>query len=141
MPVINRFVTILFFLILSFVIAKAQQPRLILPIGHTSYVTSAKFSPDEKYVVTASLDNTVKIWETTTGKLVSKLQGRSSKIYSAEFSPDGKYVAILEDTMARIWETSSGKLVSNLQGQHFFGSGSINFSQDGKYVLTILSIQ
>jgi WD40 repeat protein len=38
--------------------ANAQQPELILPIGHTEYISSTKYSPDGKYLLTCSGDNT-----------------------------------------------------------------------------------
>src|SRR2546423_9953656 len=87
-PIINHSVTILLFFFLSSVFAKAQQPRLILPIGHTDQVNSAEFSADGRYVVTASNDNTAKIWETISGKLIYDLKGHTAYISSAEFSPD-----------------------------------------------------
>ncbi len=45
----------------------AQEPKLVLPVGHTSAVTSAVYSPDGKHIVTASWDNTAKIWQATDG--------------------------------------------------------------------------
>jgi WD40 repeat protein len=40
----------------------AQQPKLMLPIGHTATIIDASFSPDEKKIITASYDKTAKIW-------------------------------------------------------------------------------
>src|SRR5690242_20431114 len=37
--------------------------------GHTSWVSGASFSPDGTQVVTASSDDTVKAWDTKSGKL------------------------------------------------------------------------
>ncbi len=54
--------------------------------------TSAVFSPDGKLVVTASDDNTAKVWDVATGKEVHTLAGHTSLVISAVFSPDGKLV-------------------------------------------------
>ena len=43
--------------------------------GHSGVVTSVDFSPDGNRVVSASLDNLVKIWNTATGALVSSFMG------------------------------------------------------------------
>jgi WD40 repeat protein len=36
--------------------------------GHSDNVTMAVWSPDSKYVASASVDRTVQVWEATTGK-------------------------------------------------------------------------
>lgn len=36
--------------------------------GHTGQVTSVAFSPDATRLASASYDQTVKVWETTTGQ-------------------------------------------------------------------------
>ena len=41
--------------------------------GHSSWVRSVSYSPDGKHIVSGSDDNTVKIWDSTTGKEVSVL--------------------------------------------------------------------
>ena len=38
--------------------------------GHNSIIASADFSPNEKYLVTSSLDNSKKVWDAQSGKLL-----------------------------------------------------------------------
>ena len=45
--------------------------------GHSHYVFSVVYSPDGKHLVSGSCDKTVKIWDSTTGKLVSVLVSSS----------------------------------------------------------------
>ena len=45
----------------------------MLPVGHTDEVKAASFSPDGKKIVTASRDNTSKIWDAATGVLLASL--------------------------------------------------------------------
>ena len=54
--------------------ANAQQPELILPIGHTEYISSTKYSPDGKYLLTCSGDKTAKLWEVSSGLNRKELQ-------------------------------------------------------------------
>ena len=61
--------------------------------GHTAEVNSAVFSPDGKWIATASSDGTVQMWEASTGKAVAELRGHMAEVNSAVFSPDGKWVA------------------------------------------------
>ena len=41
--------------------------------GHSNWVTSVAYSPDGKHIVSGSLDNTVKVWDSQTGKEVRVL--------------------------------------------------------------------
>ena len=100
---------IIFFILilsgLSKVCGYTQELKLGLPIGHSSWVNSAKFSPDGLYVVTVSQDHTAKVWEVLSGKLLYTLEGHEDALYSVEFSPDGRYVLTSSgDKTAKVWE-------------------------------------
>ena len=41
--------------------------------GHSDFVRSVAYSPDGKHLVSGSNDNTVKVWDSQTGKEVSVL--------------------------------------------------------------------
>ena len=41
--------------------------------GHSGYVRSVAYSPDGKHLVSGSNDNTVKVWDSQTGKEVNVL--------------------------------------------------------------------
>jgi WD40 repeat protein len=111
------------------------EPRLVLPIGHTDVINSAAFSPDGKLIVTASMDNTARIWDASSGKLLQTLTGHTRGVESATFSPDGKrIVSVSADNTARIWDASSGQLLYTLT--HNSGVNSATFSPDGKTIVT-----
>jgi WD40 repeat protein len=63
---------------------------------------SAMFSPDGRFVVTASDDQTARVWDAATGKEVIPLRHKSSVLF-AEMTPDGRHVATASDTV-RIWD-------------------------------------
>src|SRR5258705_829169 len=50
---------------------RALRERLVLK-GHTDPVWSAAFSPDGKRIVTASLDNTARLWDAESGKPIGE---------------------------------------------------------------------
>ena len=82
------------------------------PEGHTSEVRSVAFSPDGKFVVSGSDDNTVRMWRTDTGENVQTLEGHTGRVESVAFSPDGKYVVTGSiDKTVRIWHVESGQVV------------------------------
>ena len=103
---------------------------------HDANLLSASFSPDGRWVVTASADGTARLWDTTTGKPVGQPLRHDSRVNSAVFSPDGKWVVTAsEDQTARLWEAASGKLLTIFQGHTNAVTGAV-FSPDGKWVLS-----
>ncbi len=82
--------------------------------GHTNGVYDVAFSPDGKYVVSASKDTTIKVWEVTTGKLIRTLKGHTSHIYRVNVVKDNIVSAGFYDRTVRIWRLSDGKLLHKL---------------------------
>ena len=104
--------------------------------GSNWSVGDARFSPDSKWVVTAT--NPARVWEARTGKLVTELSA-SVKPSTVAFSPDGQFVVTADsDGIARVWEASTGKLLKQLQvyNQHRILYAA-TFSPDGEFVTTV----
>ena len=75
-------------------------------------VNSAQFSPDGQRVVTASEDNTARLWDAASGKPIGEPMKHEDWVNSAQFSPDGqRVVTASEDKTARLWDAASGKPV------------------------------
>ena len=51
------------------------------------------WSPDGKWLATASRDNTAKVWDAGTGEELLTLIGHTARILSVAWSPDGKRLA------------------------------------------------
>jgi hypothetical protein len=72
---------------------------------HAEQVHSAQFSPDGQRVVTASEDNTARVWDAATGNAIGQPMKHEGVVYSARFSPDGqRVVTASEDNTARVWD-------------------------------------
>jgi WD40 repeat protein len=64
------------------------------PGGHTDTVLAIAFTPDEKELMTASRDLTVRFWDVETGQTVQVLRPPLTHLYTAALSPDGRTVAV-----------------------------------------------
>ncbi len=105
-------------------------------LQHESYVRSAVFSPDGIYIVTASDDNTARVWDAKTGKPITEPLKHEDYVNSAVFSPDGKYIVTASrDNTARVWDAKTGEPVTE-QLKHEDYVNSAVFSPDGEFIVT-----
>jgi WD40 repeat protein len=69
------------------------------------YIDAVNFSPDGKFLVTASRDGTVFIRRSGTWEKVKSLTGHQGEVYFAAYSPDGKFVVSAgNDKRVIVWE-------------------------------------
>lgn len=84
--------------------------------GHSNQVRSVDFSPDGQTLVTASEDNTVRLWSID-GRELQRLSGQNQSFRSVKFSPDGKQIAAISaDNTVKLW-TVGGKELKTFSGQ------------------------
>lgn len=103
--------------------------------GHEEGVESVAISPDGKYILTTSDDQTARLWDASTGQEVRRFE-HPDKVKSGLFSPDGSYVLTGgSDSLAHLWETETGREILQLTG-HEKKVNSVAFSPDGKTILT-----
>ena len=96
----------------------AQAPVLTANTGHTRAIRAIDFSHDGKYLVTASDDWSLKIWDIESGKLLRTIKDTYPAYIS--FSTDGKYIFGGSDNKKTMkWETMSGRLVDSLETHTF----------------------
>ncbi|MCP5103261.1 MAG: hypothetical protein GY950_07780, partial [bacterium] len=73
------------------------------------------FSPDNRRVVSGSDDNTLKLWDVESGRLLTTFEGHSNAVYSVAVSPDNKTIvsAGLDNTI-KLWDIQTGKLLYSI---------------------------
>jgi WD40 repeat protein len=105
--------------------------------GHNHEVSCVDLSPDEQWVLSGSLDRTVRLWDLKTG------QGRLIGIHkwlitSVKFSPSGKYALSSGgafDSTIRLWDLATGMEVRHLRGHREIVK-CVSFSPNGQYALS-----
>jgi len=103
-------------------------------VGHQGCLYSVSFSPNGKYIATASDDGTARLWDLL-GNQLAELKKHQSAVYSVSFSPNGEYIATAsDDGTAQLWDLSGNQIVEfrGHQGCLY----SVSFSPNGEYIAT-----
>jgi len=99
--------------------------------GHTDTVTGMSLSPDGSFVLTNSMDNTLRIWdvrpyapqERCTTVLLGHTHNFEKNLLKCTWSPDGGMVSAgSSDRFVNVWDTESGRILYKLPGH----LGSVN---------------
>ena len=116
------------------------------PGGHKALISDVTFTPDGRYLVSASNDKLIRVWDLETGKTVRTLRGQigaghEGKIFAMALSPDGRWLAaagfmgISGNEPIRLYDFTSGKLVTLLKG-HTNVVSALAFSPDNRYLVS-----
>ncbi len=111
---VSRSLGITAFLILAAITGSAQRPELVVQTGHSGGVAGVAFSSDGKLLASAGGDNTIKLWEVSTGTELRTFRGHAYSVNSVAFSPDGKTIASGSvDRTIKFWDVATGSRIAD----------------------------
>jgi WD40 repeat protein len=107
--------------------------------GHSQWVSSVTMTADGRRAVSASADNTLKVWDLETGRQLCTLEGHSDVVNGVAVSADGRRaVSASRDKTLIIWDLDTGSQLRTLEG-HSKGVNGVALSGDGRRAVSASS--
>jgi WD40 repeat protein len=105
--------------------------------GHSESVQAVALTPDGRRAVSASKDNTLKVWDLESGVELHTLAGHASCVVAVAVTPDGrKAVSASWDRTLRVWDLGSGVGLHTLVG-HSATISAVAVTPDGRRGISI----
>ena len=97
--------------------AGSEDFRLELQLGHTKSITQLDFSHDGRHLVSSSEDESIKVWDVPSGRLLRTLDGHQARVRAAAFEPGSNALVSVSmqpetraDSMIKRWDPLGGTL-------------------------------
>ncbi len=84
---------------------------------HSNVVRACALTPDGRFVVSASEDKTLILWNVESGKEIRSFIGHTNGVSDCAISPDGKFVISASyDRTLKLWDVATGKEIRTFSG-------------------------
>jgi WD40 repeat protein len=121
---------------------QALSGRTMMLAGHRDTVSHCAYSPDGTRIVSASNDNTLKLWDASNGRELATIAGREGiQLQRCEFTPDGSRIVsrswgqMPADRKLRLWDAETGDPIAILADDFAIIEQPWLFSPNGREIL------
>ena len=108
--------------------------QTIMISGHKGVVTSVALSSDNRYLVSGSVDQTIRVLDLESQRQVLKIEEHDGAVSAVSFSSDGCYVISASCLRFFLWDINTGREVHRFEDNIGYARG-VEFSSDGKYAV------
>jgi WD40 repeat protein len=106
------------------------------PVGRYS-VEAVTITSDRSKAISASWDNTLKVWDLITGKEIFTLTGHLNSVNKVVVTPDNsKAISASWDGTYKVWDLLTGKLLFTLAG-NLNSVNAIAITPDSQYAICV----
>ena len=109
---------------------RGADARAVIQTGHFGAVQSVAFHPERPILASGSDDQTIILWDLTSGRVVRSIGGSIGGGSSVAFSPDGALLVSARGNQLMLWDVVSGEQRQTFAG-HTESIKTVAFSPDG----------
>lgn len=103
--------------------------------GHAGSVRSVALTSDGRLAVSASDDQTLKVWDVESGRALHTLAGHTNRVTAVALSPDGRLVVSASWKTLKVWDVARGQELHTLIG-HTKEVNAVALTPDGRLVVS-----
>jgi WD40 repeat protein len=101
-----------------------------------NWVNALAMTPDGHFVVSASNDQTLKVWDIETGEIVRTLDDHTGWVNAVAVTPDGRFVVLASgDGTLKMLDIETGEIVHTLVG-HIGSVNAVAVTLDGRFAIS-----
>jgi len=118
-------------------IATRESPALVRDlVGHVATVSACAVTPDGRRAVSASNDQTLKVWDLESGRVLATLEGHVDRVNACAVTLDGRRaVSASSDRTLKVWDLETGRALATLES-HAGGVLACAVTPDGWRVVS-----
>ncbi|TMQ18355.1 MAG: hypothetical protein E6J91_08105 [Deltaproteobacteria bacterium] len=105
-------------------------------VGHSHWVHTCAVMPDGRRAVSASQDQTLRLWDLVTGRMLAIFEGHSERVTACAVTHDGRRLlsASLDRTL-KLWDLATGVVLATFVG-HTSWVNACAMTPDGRRVVS-----
>lgn len=108
-------------------------------VGHSDSVNGLVLTQNDQFIVSASSDTTIKIWDLKKGQVIHTLTGHSKSVNDVATTVDGRFaVSASSDNTLKVWDLKKCKELYTLTG-HSDSVNSVVITMDGLFAISASS--
>lgn len=108
------------------------------PNGHYGQIYALAISGDSKVLASGGSDHTIRLWDSSSGKLLKTIAYPRKIVSQIALNPTGNMVATVaqQEQWIQLWDAGSGQETRTLKG-HTQQVRALAFSPDGKFLASV----